>query len=76
MSSTLQMQKVTSPAGIIEANPPAFTWLSSVEVRRRLRISGCELMHLRESGALIAERHGRAFLYREDGVEMVKKTLR
>jgi len=38
-------------------------WLSSDETRKQLRISSCELMHLRESGHLSFTKRGNAFLY-------------
>jgi hypothetical protein len=39
-------------------------WLKSEEVRRRFRLSTCELMHLRESGKIRFEKRGNAFFYR------------
>ena len=42
-------------------------WISSVSARRRFRVSGCELMHLREAGAVRSMTAGRSYLYsRED----------
>lgn len=38
-------------------------WLSSGDVRKLLRISSCELMHLRESGRIPFKKQGNAFLY-------------
>jgi len=38
-------------------------WLSSDEARKKLRISSCELMHLREAGHLGFKKQGNAFLY-------------
>ena len=38
-------------------------WLTSKETQKRLKISGCELMHKRERGELKFEKRGRAFYY-------------
>lgn len=43
-------------------------WLSSGETRKQLRISSCELMHLREAGHLRFKKQGNAFLYAERDV--------
>ena len=43
--------------------------LSSKQVRGKLKIRSCELMHLREDGVLRAEKKGRAYLYNEDDVD-------
>jgi hypothetical protein len=43
------------------AKPAA--WLSSDETRKQLRISSCELMHMREAGHLPFKKQGNAFLY-------------
>jgi len=39
------------------------TWLTSKEVQKLLKISSCELMHLRVSGKLKFKKQGNAFLY-------------
>ena len=39
------------------------TWHTSKEAQRLLKISGCELMHLRVSGKLKFKKKGNAFLY-------------
>lgn len=41
----------------------AESWLSSKEAKKVLRVSSCELMHLRVSGKLIYKKQGNAFLY-------------
>ena len=38
-------------------------WLSSKEAMKKLKISGCELMHRRERGELKFEKRGRAYFY-------------
>lgn len=38
-------------------------WLSSADARKHLRVSSCELMHLREAGQLRFKKQGNAFLY-------------
>ena len=54
-------------------NPPqpprgvASDWISSASARRDFQVSGCELMHLREAGAVRSLMTGRSYLYsRED----------
>jgi hypothetical protein len=41
-------------------------WLTSKEVQKLLKISGCDLMHLRVSGKLKFKKQGNAFLYQID----------
>ena len=43
-------------------------WLCSDEVRRILRGSSCDLMHLREAGKLKFQKRGNAFLYASEDV--------
>ena len=38
-------------------------WLSSVEARKKLRISSCELMHVRVAGQLQFKKQGNAYIY-------------
>jgi hypothetical protein len=46
-----------------ETNDPK-DWLTSKEVEKQLRISSCELMHLREAGKLPFRKKGNAFFYK------------
>jgi len=39
------------------------TWLSSKETQKSLKVSGCELMHLRVSGKLKFKKQGNAYYY-------------
>lgn len=39
-------------------------WFSSKEARTHLKISGCELMHLREKGKLEFKKVGNAYFYK------------
>lgn len=39
-------------------------WLSSTKIKSLLKISGCELMHRRESGELEFKKVGNAYLYK------------
>ena len=39
------------------------TWLTSKEAQKSLKVSGCELMHLRVSGKLKFKKQGNAFYY-------------
>ena len=43
-------------------------WVNSREARRLLRVSTCELMHLREMGHLRSIKSGNAFLYRREDI--------
>jgi len=40
------------------------TWLTTKEAQKQLKISGCQLMHLRESGKLTFKKQGNAYYYR------------
>lgn len=44
-------------------------WLTSVEAQKALRISSCDLMHLRKSGALRFQKKGNAFFYAKQDIE-------
>ncbi len=46
-------------------------WMRSAEARRTLRISTCDLMHLREAGKLRFQKQGNAYLYASKDVERV-----
>ena len=51
-------------------------WLNSAEVRKVLKISTCDLAHLREDGNIRAEKRGNAFYYAGKDVEALRgKTL-
>jgi len=39
-------------------------WLSSQEIKTELKITGCELMHLREEGELEFKKVGNAYFYK------------
>jgi len=39
-------------------------WLSSKDIKKHLKLSGCQLMHLRESGELEFKKNGNAFFYK------------
>ncbi len=41
----------------------ATAWFTSKETQKLLKISGCELMHLRVGGKLIFKKQGNAYLY-------------
>jgi len=44
-------------------------WLTSLEVRKALKISTCDLAHLREKGRIRAEKRGNAYYYAAQDVE-------
>jgi hypothetical protein len=48
-------------------------WIDSQVARKLLRLSDCELMHLRESGKLRFQKQGNAFLYSSHDVERRRK---
>lgn len=51
-------------------------WLTSLEVRKVLKISTCDLAHLREDSAIRAEKRGNAYYYAAKDVEALRgKTL-
>jgi hypothetical protein len=47
-------------------------WLNSTEVRKVLRISTCDLAHLRAGGAIRAEKRGNAYHYVGEDVEALR----
>lgn len=51
-------------------------WLSSEEARKTLRMSTCDLAHIREAGKLRYKKLGNAYLYEAMGVQHFKKTKR
>lgn len=48
---------------------PDECWLVSAEARRILRISSCDLAHLREEGVIRSEKRGNAYYYFREDVE-------
>jgi len=59
------------------ANLPANReWLKSQEVRRLLRISTCQLAHLRHEGKLKFRKVGNAYLYAAADVDRVCRSDR
>ena len=48
-------------------------WLKGAEVRKSLEISTCDLAHLREEGAIRAEKRGNAYYYAGKDVEALQK---
>ncbi|PKH87336.1 hypothetical protein [Colwellia sp. Bg11-28] len=50
-------------------------WLTSKEVQKLLNISGCELMHLRESDKLTFKKQGNAFLYQMNQSQIEQKPI-
>ena len=47
-------------------------WLKSKDVERELKISSCDLMHLRIEGSLSFIKNGNSFLYSNIDVEKIK----
>ncbi|HSG61700.1 MAG TPA: hypothetical protein VLA24_09740 [Pseudomonadales bacterium] len=58
----------------LHKEPSASEFMSSLDVKKYLKISDCTLMHLRESGALYAIKEGRRFLYHRESVEAYQPT--
>ena len=50
----------------------AAEWLTSAEARKRLRISTCDLAHLREGGIIRTEKRGNAFYYSVRDIESLR----
>ena len=50
---------------------PNQTWLNSREACKALKISACDLSHLREAGKLRFQKKGNAFLYAGNDVKLV-----
>ncbi|WP_345685943.1 DNA phosphorothioation-associated putative methyltransferase [Novipirellula caenicola] len=48
---------------------PEDDWLRSEEVRKRLKLTTCELAHMREAGELQFKKQGNAYLYRPPASE-------
>lgn len=51
------------------AQPDEFDWLRSDDVRKRLKLTTCELAHMREAGELQFKKQGNAYLYRAPSEE-------
>jgi hypothetical protein len=49
--------------------------LTSKEVQKLLKISGCDLMHLRVSGKLKFKKQGNAFLYQMNQSQIEQKPI-
>jgi hypothetical protein len=51
------------------------SWLTSKQTQRLLKISGCELMHLRENGKLTFRKQGNAFFYQMNQSQIEQKPI-
>ena len=49
-----------------------YQYLNSKETKKKLKISSCDLMHMRIDGKLRFEKNGNAFLYKKSDIEQVK----
>jgi hypothetical protein len=56
-------------------NRSHLTWQTSKETQKHLKVSGCELMHLRERGKLTFKKQGNAFLYQIDQSQIEQKLI-
>jgi hypothetical protein len=52
-----------SPEGIPEDNDQ---WVNSTEARKRLKVSTCDLAHLRNAGKIESKKVGNAYYYKVD----------
>jgi hypothetical protein len=52
-----------SPEGIPEDNDQ---WMNSTEARKRLKVSTCDLAHLRNAGKIESKKVGNAYYYKVD----------
>lgn len=50
-------------------------YMPTKEVKATLKISGCDVMHLRESGQIEFVKQGNAFLYLRADVERLEKEM-
>ncbi len=51
-------------------------WLKSKEVEKELKISSCDLAHLRVAGKLNFMKNGNSFLYSINDVEKLKANVK
>jgi len=51
-------------------------WLKSKEVKKELKISDCDLAHLREDGFLSFTKQGNSFLYNSNDVNKIKGNVK
>ncbi len=49
--------------------------VSSIAVKKILKVSDCKLSHLRLAGNLPYSKKGNSYLYDANGIEMMKKKL-
>ncbi|RED44708.1 helix-turn-helix domain-containing protein [Seonamhaeicola aphaedonensis] len=49
-------------------------YCTNKETEKALKISSCDLMHLRVKGALSFTKKGNAFLYKKDDIEKLKQS--
>lgn len=52
---------------------PKDAWLTSDQVRKLLKISTCDLAHLRQAGRLRFRKKGNAYLYCPDDCEKISQ---
>ncbi len=57
------MQTTNSDLNPMRNEEKSNTWLTSKETQKLLKVSGCELMHLRVSGKLQFKKQGNAYYY-------------
>ena len=50
-----------------------YQYLNSKETKKKLKISSCDLMHMRVAGKLRYEKLGNAFWYDKSDIEQVKQ---
>ncbi len=48
-------------------------WINSKEVRKILKITSCQLMHLREAGKIKFKKRGAAFLYSKEAINKLRE---
>jgi hypothetical protein len=51
-------------------------WLKSNEVKKELKMSDCDLAHLRQAGFLGFTKQGNAFLYNSNDVNKIKGNVK
>jgi hypothetical protein len=53
--------------------PKTGDWLDSKEARKALKVSACDLSHIREAGKLRYRKDGNAYGYLKEDVQNLKK---
>lgn len=50
-------------------------WLDSKQARKKLKVSSCDLSHIREARKLRYQKKGNAYLYLKEDIENLKRDV-